>query len=368
MNDQQNKIHHILFVFPFFDEGGAPRRVILMAKILSQKGIKVTIAGRKGSLIKLIKNSKINYLEFGDTFTKGNVISQLLRYMSAILKTIIYLRNNSIDIISNHGRYTSIIALIVSRLFAIKYYSGAHGFYVGSKYLKQTLWGDKIFAVSDSTRDNLIQNYGIDSSRISVIKNTIEPADTKYVGSSQANSVHELEKIIICCAAMYVENKGHIFLLEAMEYILRRRSDIHLLLVGYGPLTESITDYIYDNNMSSHIKLLPSDTDVFDVIKQSHITVLPSLREGIPTFILESFCLGKPAIGFDVVGVNEIIKDQYNGLLVPAKKSELFGDAIVKVLDDKVLYNAMCKNAHRTYHEEFNFESYKQSIYKFYCE
>jgi len=77
--------------------------------------------------------------------------------------------------------------------------------------------------------------------------------------------------------------------------------------------------------------------DVAEILKQSHIAVLPSYREGMPRSLLEAAAIGRPMVAFDAVGCRDLIRDGENGFLVPFKDTVALADALQKLVDDSDL-------------------------------
>ena len=72
-------------------------------------------------------------------------------------------------------------------------------------------------------------------------------------------------------------------------------------------------------------------------IFKSHVFVFPSYREGFGISLMEAAAMGVPSISSNITGCNEIIKDGYNGILIPSKSvSELF-NAMEKLISDEDL-------------------------------
>ena len=67
---------------------------------------------------------------------------------------------------------------------------------------------------------------------------------------------------------------------------------------------------------------------------------------------------GKSVIGTRVWGNPEVIKNNFNGLLVPPKDSMAIKGAVLKLIDNPKLQKKLCKNARRTI--ENSFEMNKQ--------
>lgn len=90
--------------------------------------------------------------------------------------------------------------------------------------------------------------------------------------------------------------------------------------------------------------------------------------EGIPVSIMEAGSFGIPAIATDVGGTSEIIKDEYNGFLLPADFSdELLASRITSLIRDKDRTAQMRKNAREewetNYNEERNYQLFAESVF-----
>jgi len=81
--------------------------------------------------------------------------------------------------------------------------------------------------------------------------------------------------------------------------------------------------------------------DVAEILKQSHIAVLPSYREGMPRSLLEAAAIGRPMVAFNAVGCRDLIRDGENGFLVPFKDTVALADALQKLVDDGDLRRRM---------------------------
>ncbi|MBF0247296.1 MAG: glycosyltransferase family 4 protein [Alphaproteobacteria bacterium] len=74
--------------------------------------------------------------------------------------------------------------------------------------------------------------------------------------------------------------------------------------------------------------------DVPDILKQSHIAVLPSYREGMPRSLLEAASVGRPLVAFDAPGCRDLVRDGENGLLVPFRDAAALADALETLAKD----------------------------------
>jgi glycosyltransferase involved in cell wall biosynthesis len=69
--------------------------------------------------------------------------------------------------------------------------------------------------------------------------------------------------------------------------------------------------------------------------------VFPSYREGFPNVVLQAGAMELPSIVSNINGCNEIIKDDYNGLIIPAKDSNAVYEAMKKMVENTPLYQKL---------------------------
>lgn len=110
---------------------------------------------------------------------------------------------------------------------------------------------------------------------------------------------------------------------------------IRLVIVGDGPLRQSLADLVDELDMTE-MTWLPGDRDdVPELMAVMDVFVLPSLAEGISNTILEAMSSGLPVIATAVGGNLELVEDGYNGCLVPVGDSVAMARALGALLDDE---------------------------------
>ncbi len=80
-----------------------------------------------------------------------------------------------------------------------------------------------------------------------------------------------------------------------------------------------------------------------EIIQKSHIVVLPSIAEGVPTVLLEASASGRPVIASDIPGCGDIVKDGKTGFLVEVRNVEALADKIEILLGKKRLREMLGK-------------------------
>lgn len=124
--------------------------------------------------------------------------------------------------------------------------------------------------------------------------------------------------------------KGIEFVLRACALLIGQRpmSQIHVLVVGDGPLREALEELARCLGISKRVTFLGERQDVLHLLGLFDVFVMPSLHEGIPMALLEALGAGCPVVASNVGGIPEIIRDGVDGMLVPSKDPEAIAAAI----------------------------------------
>jgi glycosyltransferase involved in cell wall biosynthesis len=93
------------------------------------------------------------------------------------------------------------------------------------------------------------------------------------------------------------------------------------------------------------------------IYRQSHIVVLPSMYEGVPTVLLEAASCGRPIVASDIPGCQAIVSHGINGLLVPVNNPAALADALEHLIMDKKLRQQMGEAGRRIALERFTNDS-----------
>ena len=162
--------------------------------------------------------------------------------------------------------------------------------------------------------------------------------------------------LTVSCVTRLAPNKGIEDLISAISNIASEFSDLRVWIVGEGPLRERLESMISDKGLDDVVQLLGMRDDVPQILAQTDIAVLPSLREGLPQSLLEAMIAGKAVIATPVGGIPEVIRDGETGLLVPPQRPDHLADAIKKLVDNKELRLAIGERAAQEIGSEFDKE------------
>jgi len=169
----------------------------------------------------------------------------------------------------------------------------------------------------------------------------------------------QLEGFRLVSIGEMVPKKGQLLLLEAAKRLVVEGIPIELILIGDGPLRESIEKKIEELDLVNHIKLTGwiGESEVREHILSSRALVMASFAEGIPMVIMEALSLKRPVISPLIAGIPELVQNRISGYLYPPGSIEDLTHAMKTVLlaPEKDLL-AMGKKGATRVREEFNAE------------
>lgn len=122
----------------------------------------------------------------------------------------------------------------------------------------------------------------------------------------------------LLCVGRLSPEKGHLVLLDAVGRLRERGVPLRLVIAGDGPLRDAIERRIRELDLDGiDLRGFVEEEVVDKLLRESRALVLPSLAEGLPVVLMESFRLGRPVIASDVGAISELVVDGESGWVVP---------------------------------------------------
>ena len=165
-----------------------------------------------------------------------------------------------------------------------------------------------------------------------------------------------------------IKEKGVLDFVEAARLVKARKNACFQMAGAPDPGNPSSVsqELLEEWRQEGAVDLLGHVDSIADVMELAHLVVLPSYREGTPRTLLEAAAMGKPIVATDVPGCREVVRDGYNGLLVPREDPVALAEAIEKILSNPELAHQMGQNGHTLVAQEFSVESVVQETIKVY--
>jgi glycosyltransferase involved in cell wall biosynthesis len=205
-------------------------------------------------------------------------------------------------------------------------------------------------AISEYSRDFLVNEKGMDPSRVVTIPNGIPLkifhdahhdeglALKKRLGLSLSNRV-------IGAVGMLHENKGHKLFIDAAAKVLDCNDDVVFIIVGEGEMRAELEHYIRLRQLQSKVTLIGQQSDMPAVLQMLDIFVICSYTENAPLSLLEAMSSKNAIVTTDCGGPSEIIQSGKNGYVVPVGDSAAIADAIIKLLNEPQLAEQLGRQA-----------------------
>jgi glycosyltransferase involved in cell wall biosynthesis len=166
---------------------------------------------------------------------------------------------------------------------------------------------DRIVAVSNLTKEKIVDNYGISSDKIDVVHNAIDYYNDYKLPPPKLNKT---DKIVLFLGRMTLQ-KGPKFLLEAAEKVIRNTKRVKFVFVGHGDMLREIIDKSIELGIQDKVMFtgFMSHYEVDRVYQMADLYVMPSVSEPFGISALEAIKNGTPVIISKQSGVSEVIQN-----------------------------------------------------------
>ncbi|MDR3599933.1 MAG: glycosyltransferase [Desulfosporosinus sp.] len=133
--------------------------------------------------------------------------------------------------------------------------------------------------------------------------------------------------------------KGHTYLIEAITKLRLNFPNLHLLLIGDGPLRQDLESKLRHNLVPFTLTgYLPH---AYEALPAMDLFVLPSVSEGMGLVLLEAMQAGVPIVANAVGGIPELVRAGKDGLLVPVGDVTGFAEACASIVENRTLAKSL---------------------------
>jgi len=196
---------------------------------------------------------------------------------------------------------------------------------------------DKIIAVSDFTKKQIINNYKINPDKIEVVYNGVNLDEYSFTQEELKKNRKQFnlpeKPIVLFVGRVDDPRKDLDLLVKAFEKVLEK-VDAILLVVGKGDQTQI-------RKLASALGILDDliftgfvdDVTLKKCYALCDVYVCPSRLEGFGLTVLEAMAAGKPIVATNRGAIQEVVRDA--GVLVEAENPGALSEAIIEVLTDE---------------------------------
>lgn len=235
---------------------------------------------------------------------------------------------------------------------------------------------DKVVAICEGVRKDLVNYYGVNPAKIEVIYPYFDVAEIQMKSEERIEPewLDVFARPAIITAGRMTYDKGQWHLIKAFSIVKEKMPDAVLVILGRGEMEDDLRHLAERSGYAKDIYFMGYCDNPFKYIRASRVFAFPSLIEGFGNALGEALACGTPAVSADCdVGPREILAPESDphakaqgveqhmaGILVPAFDDECelstikpnnsekeMASALLLILQDDALREKMATAAER---------------------
>ncbi|MCW4053361.1 MAG: glycosyltransferase family 4 protein [Candidatus Bathyarchaeota archaeon] len=234
---------------------------------------------------------------------------------------------------------------------------------------------NRIIAVSDFTRRELLQYYKVKEAKICVIHNGVDvdkfkPAPDKLKAKAELGFNPE-DKAILSVGRLYAR-KGLFTLIESMALVTRKFKNAKFIIAGKGLSNEmkKLVNYATKIGVKDNIVFTGyfPDKKLPKLYQAADIFAFSTFYENLPFAVLEALSTALPVVTTTVGGIPEMIDSGKNGFLVQPSNSSELADRILYYLEHPAAASEMGLLARKIIEKHFDWRLIVKKVVRVYNE
>lgn len=165
---------------------------------------------------------------------------------------------------------------------------------------------DRVIAVSNFTRDIVIEKYGINPDKVITVHNAIEPAKLQDI-----KEVRHVNEKVVTFLGRLTQQKGPEYFVEAANIVLKKDPNVRFVMAGSGDMLNVLVRRVAELGIGTkfHFTGFLQGEDVDRMFRLSDVFVMPSVSEPFGLVPLEAMRHDVPVIISKQSGVAEVLKN-----------------------------------------------------------
>jgi glycosyltransferase involved in cell wall biosynthesis len=375
----------ILHLFSDWKWTGPAEPVVNLCLALQQRGHKVTLAYRRPPLEtaeSMEKGVREKALKGVDSFhlapiSKPQHIYRLKDIISDIVGIARYIDQERFDIVNFHNSHDHIVGGLAVR--ASRRRPPAIRMDHKRDSLKADLvsrwffrrYTDGLITFSDRSRERLVRDLGFSPELVSKVVTALDLIRfDPHKGYKDMRPVFGIpaSSPVVGIVARFQQYRRTDILLEAVAHLIKSIPEVRLLLVGHSSqMQESVIEPMERLGIASHVVLAGYRIDDYrDILACMDVfCLLTPGSDGTARALREAMAMGKPAVVTPKGMLPEIIQNGVTGFVVQEDPEALY-HALLTLVKDEKLRNAMGRTAYEMAHREFRLERQAEQVEAFY--
>lgn len=333
----------ILHIINNLGSGGAEKLLTLLLPLMKKEGHDVSV---------IIANSKENVLSYERTLIDSGVKYKTLSISfynpMIVFKLIKEFKKENYEVVHAHLFPTQHWVALAS-FFGPKrtsFVKTEHSVfnerqkYLILKPLEKLIYSryHLIIAITDTVKQQLISWIGV--KKCLVINNGLPISEINQISAATSEIFDKNYYNILMTGRFDGVQKDQKSLIKAVAIL---NQNVQLYFAGEGPNMSELKEYAISLKIENDIHFLGMRTDIYLLMASVDLNVLSTIHEGLSGVTLEALASGKPFIGSDVAGVNDVVPDR--SFLFPKSNPEALAQKITLIKENPELSNKMVEKS-----------------------
>lgn len=194
---------------------------------------------------------------------------------------------------------------------------------------------DAIIAPTNAIKNDLINNYNVNSTLIYKIQNPYDFNQIERLSNKLPNKKEKklIQKPYLLSIGRLHIQKNFCFLIEAFKHVILNQNfkNLKLYILGDGKQKKFLKDKIKFLNLRNNVSLLGFQKNPFIFMKKSKLFLLTSLYEGHSNVLVQAQYLKNKIIASTAGGTNREVLIS-NGIIYKSSNPKKVANLIIKIL------------------------------------
>jgi glycosyltransferase involved in cell wall biosynthesis len=333
----------VAFYVPSLTIGGAERVTVTVANGLADHGydIDLLVSYHEGAFVDDVADA-VTLVDFGTPRIPGVGVG------ASVPALISYFRDYSPAIVFSQMTYANDVCLFAHWL------AGSDAVVVPTVHttvgtedapkerLVERLAGvlsgraDQFVAVSDGAAESVVERFGVAPERVSVLHNPVPVSEvreraTESVDHRWLGTDHD---VMLGLGRLEAAKDFGTFL-RAFRRVHEHQPNARAIIVGSGSERDALETTARDLGVADAVSFPGHAENPYGYMARADVFVMSSVREGLPTVLIEALACGCPVVSTDCPsGPRTILGGGEFGPLVPVSDDRALADAVLSTLRD----------------------------------
>jgi len=335
------------------DVGGVETGTVDLARYLKQRGYDSVVVSAGGGLVRRLEEEGIPHYNLPVASKAFWVMLRASRRLRALVA------REKIDIVHARSRVPAWVAFMATRGTDAVFITTAHGRYSRHPFSPMMGYGKFTIVPSAVIGRYMMAQFRVPRENIRKIARSVDLTRYRFRG---APSGKKKQRPLLGVIGRLSPVKGHVHFLKAMALVRRAFPEARAWIVGgVSPgkqgYKEELEGWCRRLGLEEAVTFCGSRPDVPDVLAELDCLVMPSvIEESFGRVVIEAQAVGVPVVASRIGGINEVVSDGEDGLLVDPRDHEGLAKAVLRVLQEPSFARQIVANGRRKAEEQYSLE------------